>query len=140
MNINYCIKIKGYLNPVKFMNSLCNILIYKYGIDNCYIEANKTKLKFNILFEEEKEEKKDEEKKEEEKEGKKEEGKDLEDEIEKLKIDNNGDEEFNGLSLQVKLIKTSDEYIIQFVHKEGNRKDFLDKYVEISKLIENLMN
>ena len=140
MNINYCIKIKGYLNPVKFMNSLCNILIYKYGIDNCYIEANKTKLKFNILFEEEKEEKKEEEKKEEEKEGKKEEGKDLEDEIEKLKIDNNGDEEFNGLSLQVKLIKTSDEYIIQFVHKEGNRKDFLDKYVEISKLVENLMN
>ena len=93
-----------------------------------------------ILFEEEKKEEKKEEEKEEEKEGKKEEGKDLEDEIEKLKIDNNGDEEFNGLSLQVKLIKTSDEYIIQFVHKEGNRKDFLDKYVEISKLVENLMN
>ena len=52
INMDYSIKIKGYLNPNEFMNYLCDMLIQKFGNDNCYIEASKDKYKLTIIFEE----------------------------------------------------------------------------------------
>ena len=46
---NYYIDIENYLNPVKFMNSLCNKIIEDLGKNNCTIEENKEKkLKFEL--------------------------------------------------------------------------------------------
>ena len=51
MNINNCIKIQEHLDPSKFMNNLCYFIKDKYG-DDCLIDNNKNKLKFNLIFQE----------------------------------------------------------------------------------------
>jgi hypothetical protein len=132
--MNNYIQLKGNINPNIFMNNFCDVLINEFGNDNCYIEPDKTKLKFNIIFEEE-EDKNDEEEEE------------ITDEIkaalkklgmaEEIKEEA---EENNGLIIQIKLYQYSDGYILRFIQKEGDRKKFLDKFIEISKLIENLMS
>ena len=48
------IKIKGNLNPVKFMNSLVNKIKSKFE-QNCIIEEKKNKLKFKVYFDEDEE-------------------------------------------------------------------------------------
>ena len=132
INMINCIKIKGNLNPNIFMNNFCDILINEFGSDNCYIEPDKTKLKFNIIFEEEEENNEEEEITDE-----------IKEELKKLGIENEineEDEENNGLDIQIKLYQSSDGYILRFKQKEGNRKKFLDKFNEISKLIEDLIS
>ena len=119
MNMNHCIKIKGNLNSVNFMNQLCYMIDNKFG--TCFIEPSKEKLKFNAIFEEEKELK-------EVKEDVKEENKDEKEE----------DNSYNELVIQFKLYKSSDKHILRLIHKKGNRRDFLKKFVDISKLVKLL--
>ena len=128
LNMNYCIKIKGYLDPIEFMNSLCNEINKKYGKDNCFIEFDKNILKFSVTFE------KDEENyeiTEEEKE-----------ELKKLGIDYENmkdDDESNDLVIQVKLYKTPEIYALKFIHEKGNRNEFLDNFDIISDLVKKIL-
>ena len=111
-----CIKIKGYLEPNKFMNNLCNLIVSNYGVENCYIEASKKNLKFELIFEEE-DDNKDDDKKE-----------------------KNEDKIFNNLKMKIKLYKYSDGHLLNFIQVEGNRKDFLEKFIEIEKLVKIILN
>ena len=115
MNVDNYIKIKGYLNPVKFMNFLCEKLVSKFKDDNCYIKVERNKLEINIIFEEDEEEEEEEEEK------------------------NENIEESNDLSMQIKLYEEKDEHLLRFILKKGNRKNFLDKYNIISKLVEYII-
>ena len=114
MNVDNYIKIKGYLNPVKFMNFLCEKLVSKFKDDNCYIKVERNKLEINIIFEEDEEEEEEDEK-------------------------NENIEESNDLSMQIKLYEEKDEHLLRFILKKGNRKNFLDKYNIISKLVEYII-
>lgn len=114
MNIKNCIKIKGYLDANSFMNNLCNLIINNYGVDNCYLEPDKKNLKFEAIFE------KDE---------------DNENDKKKENDDNDEDKIVNELNMKIKLYKCSDGHILRFKQIKGNRKDFLDKFNEISKLV-----
>ena len=109
MNINNTIKIKGYLDPCYFMNSLCQYMMNKFGIDNCFLEADEEKFKIILTLEEGN----DEEMKE--------------------------DEEYIETTLEIKLYKYSDGHLLRFIQKEGNRKQFLDKFEIISKLVKDLV-
>ena len=113
MSMDNSIKIKGYLNPVKFMNFLCEKLVSKFKDDNCYIKVERNKLEINIIFEEDEEEEEDEK--------------------------NENIEESNDLSMQIKLYEEKDEHLLRFILKKGNRKNFLDKYNIISKLVEYII-
>ena len=144
MNMNHCITIKGNLNSVKFMNQLCYMIDNKF--ETCFIEPSKEKLKFNVTFEEE--EQKEEIKEEELKEVKEEVKEDVKEEKE-IKEENKEDEEkeeeekeivSNELIIQVKLYKSSDEHILRLIQKKGNRRDFLIKFADISKLAEIIIN
>jgi len=117
MNVNNSIKIKGYINPIRFMNFLCDKLIKKFGTESCYIETSKKKLELYITFEEE-EEKEEEETNEE-------------------KEDN---EQNNELIIQIKLYENNDEFILRFSLKKGDRKNFLDKFNIISGLVKNIIS
>ena len=118
MNVNNSIKINGYINPIRFMNFLCDKLIKKFGTESCYIETSKKKLELYITFEEE-EEKEEEEETNEEKE------------------DN---EQNNELIIQIKLYENNDEFILRFSLKKGDRKNFLDKFNIISGLVKNIIS
>ena len=60
LNINKSIKINGNVDEIVFMNNLANKIIEKYK-DNCYVEASKKNLKFEVEFDNEGEEEKEEE-------------------------------------------------------------------------------
>ena len=109
INLDNYIKIKGYINPNKFMNHLCSKIIKKFGEDCCLIEASKNKLKLFVMFEEEETDISDEE------------------------------EGFLELIFQIRLYKYSDGHILKFMQKDGNRKNFLDKVNIISELVENII-
>ena len=119
MNMNMCIKIKGYVEPIKFMNLLTHKISDKFG-DNCFIETGKERLKLNIIFEEEENEEVNNDG----------EGNNEEDEDE---------EESNEYGLMLQLYKSNDEYLLRFIQSEGERKQFLDKFEAISKLVEDIL-
>ena len=121
MNMNQCIKIKGFLNPAKFMNYLCHMINDKYGCKNCFIEPSEEKLKFIVTFEEQ----------EEVEEGDKKEA--------EIKEENDKEVEISELQIQFKLYKTPEGHILRLIQNEGNRRDFLEKFVDISKLVENII-
>ena len=129
INMKNTIKIKGYLQPVKFMDCLCYMIVNKF--DNCYIDPSHKILKFNIIFEEEEVNKDDDD--EEEEEDKKE---DIKEDI-KEEEDN---DDSNELTMQIKLYKYSGEYILRFIQKNGTRKNFLDKFKIISKLVKEIIS
>ena len=116
MNIKNCIKIKGYLDANNFMNNLCSLIINNYWVDNCYLEPDKKNLKFEAIFEKEE---------------------DNENDKKKENDDNDEDKIVNELNMKIKLYKCSDGHILRFKQIKGNRKDFLDKFNEISKLVKN---
>ena len=120
INMNYSIKINGYIDPNQFMNDLGNIIIQKFGIDNCFIESSKNKYKLTIIFEEEIE--KDEVN---------------EDPNEDIEIKDK--EESNEITMQIILYKDSEGYILKFVNKEGNRKIFLDIFNAIYKIVQDII-
>ena len=129
--MNNYIKINGDLKPVKFMNSLVNIITKKDN--NCCIEESKKKLKFNVIFEEEEEEEEEEIPKE------------LKEELSKLGIkendENENDEVFNKKDciIQVKMLESvNGGYILKFAKKEGGIEDYiknLKKVINFAKQI-----
>ena len=108
--IYYSIKINGYINPNEFMNNLYYMLIQKFGIDNCYIEASKYKYKLTIIFEEE---------------------------IEKDEMNESDEEEeeSNEIKMQIILYKIYEEYILKFENNSGNKMLFLDKFDVINNIM-----
>ena len=128
INMNNCIKIKNLLNPVHFMNSLCHKIIKEFGKDNCAFEIDEKKLKLNVIFEEEEE--------------KEEIPKGIKEELKKLGIneDMEDNERTIELIIQIKLYKYSDDYILRFIQEKGDRYYFLDKFEIISKLVKNIIS
>ena len=110
LNVNNCINIKGYLNPVYFMNILYKMISDNFG-DDCSLIPDDKKLKFRINITE-----------------------DTDDENE------NSDNEILKLSILVKLYKYSDEYILRCKQKEGNRGDFLEKFEKISEIVKKIIS
>ena len=124
MNMNNCIKIKGYINPNKFMNLLTHRLDEQFKY-HCFIEVGRERLRLDITFEEEEENEENEENNDNE-----ENNEDDEEEIE---------EENNELALKIQLYKINDEYLLSFIQRQGKRKQFLDKFEVISKIVEDIL-
>ena len=112
--MNYYIDIEGNLKPVNFMDSLFDKIVDKFKDDKyykCYIKADK-KLKLKLTFEQKENE--DEEDKDEN---------ELEDE----------------LKMEIILYKTPKGYLLRFIKEKMNKRDFIEKYVTISKLVKELV-
>ena len=105
---SFCIKIKGYVDPCKFMNHFCGKMIEEFKEENCFVEADKNKLKINVIFEEEEE---------------------RDEENETIKG--------NGITIKIKLYQSNDALLLKLFKVEGNTKDFFDKFVAISKIVKN---
>ena len=110
LNINNCINIKGYINPVNFMNELYKMISDNFG-DDCSLIPDNKKLKFVIKITE-----------------------DTVDENE------NSDNEILKLSILVKLYKYPDGHILRCKQKEGNRGDFLEKFEKISEIVKKIIS
>ena len=124
IKMDNCIKIKGYINPNKFLNLLVYKINKKFDMDDCLIQTSLDKPKFNLTFENNNEESDDEEDNE----------KENEDE------DEDDDEQGDEVIIQIKLYETSDGHLLRFIKKRGNRKDFLDKFLILSKLVEEIIS
>lgn len=127
LNMNNYIKLKGNIEPAKFMNTLGN-KIHNVFKNDCLIEANKEKLKFNIVFEGQQV---DEEIPE-----------DILAELKELGIDEdeepqeNENIKSNDTVIQLKLYQSfNGGYLLRFVKKGGETKDYLEKMQAISALI-----
>ena len=101
LNINNYIDIKGYLNPVNFMNILYEMISDNFG-DDCSLIPDNEKPKFMINI--------------------------------------NDDNAILKISILVKLYKYPDGLVLRCKQKEGNRKDFLDKFEKISELVEKIIS
>ena len=121
IKMDNCIKIKGYINPNKFLNSLVYKINKEFDMDNCLIQTSIDQPKFNLTFENNNDEMDDEEDNENE---------DDEDE----------DEEGDDIIVQIKLYQTSDGHLLRFIKKRGNRNDFLDKFIILSKLVKEIIS
>ena len=55
-------------------------------------------------------------------------------------ININDDNAILKLSILVKLYKYPDGHVLRCKQKEGNRKDFLDKFEKISELVEKIIS
>ena len=130
----YCVKIKGYINAVKFMNSLMNKIIKNLG-NGFYIKAVKDKLKIQITYEEEEE---NEEKIEQsnEFEGNKENQEGAEDqEIEEVEDENDR----NNFVMVLKLFESDkNEYLLSFDKRQGDLKGFYDTFLIIENIIKKM--
>ena len=131
-NMNNYIKITGNLNPTKFMNALANKIRNEYS-ENCTIEADERKLKFKAIFiskEEEEEEENEEDKK-------------IEEELDKLGIENIDDFEDTiekkDSVIQVKLLQSMNGgHLVKFSKKGGEIEDYhhnLKKIIDTIKQI-----
>ena len=165
-NYSDCIKINGNINPISLMNSIANKIQSKLE-DKCNIEASDENVEFKIIFEkneeegneEENEEEKEEEKKEEKEEGKDEEkeeegegenlceienDKDLEEELEKIRLKNGEDVddeiEMKESIIGVNLIKSDKgEYYLCFLKKGGEIEDYYKNLDQCRKIIKETL-
>ena len=126
--MNYLINIKGYVNPKKFLNYLCyKIANEEDGIINI---DTKGKAEFDVEFDKEEKEFIIPE--------------ELKAEFEKLKIkmDEKKEKKENdkkNLIIRIKLYQISEGYLLRFVKKQGEKGDFIDKFVAISNLVKELI-
>ena len=126
--MNYLINIKGYVNPKKFLNYLCyKIANEEDGIINI---DTKGKAEFDVEFDKEEKEFIIPE--------------ELKAEFEKLKIkmDEKKEKKENdkkNLIIRIKLYQISEGYLLRFVKKQGEKGDFIDKFVAISNLVKKLI-
>ena len=131
LNMDNYIKLKGTLTPAKFMNSLANKINKEYS-NECLIETNKEKLKFNVVFEENQTEEEIPE--------------DLAKELKELGIDEDEEENENNnikrndTIIQIKIFESlNGGYLLRFLRKGGEQKDYLDKIGKISALIKKMI-
>ena len=131
LNMENYIKLKGTLTPAKFMNSLANKINKEYN-NECLIETNKEKLKFNVVFEENQTEEEIPE--------------DLAKELKELGIDEDEEENENNnikrndTIIQIKIFESlNGGYLLRFLRKGGEQKDYLDKIGKISALIKKMI-
>ena len=118
--MDFYINIEGYLNPINFMNLLCDEIVKQLEKYDCYIEEDKNnKLEFELYFDKYEKDEEEEEKEEKEEEEKSEE---------------------NILSMQIILYETPKGFLLRFLRKKIDKRDFIEKYVIISKIVENLIN
>ena len=130
IGMNNYIKIKGKLNPAQFMNSLANKLENEFG-DNCNIDPAEKALKFDILFEEEKEEEEEI-------------PKELEEELAKLGLEdveeNDDDLLKKDCIIQVKLFESiNGGHLLRFVKKSGELEDYYKNLKKIMSLTKELL-
>ena len=130
LNMDNYIKLKGTLNPARFMNSLANRIKKEFKGD-CLINPNKDKLKFNIVFEEEQ---MDDEIPE-----------DMAQELKELGLDEDEEHENENIkgkntNIQIKIYESlNGGYLLRFVKKEGEINDYLDKFGKISAIIKKMI-
>ena len=125
------IKLSGDLTPAKFMNSLANKINKELPIGS-RIETYNKKLKFNVIFEENQEEEEIPE--------------DLAEEFKKLGIGDDGEDaenkniKRNDTIIQIKIFESfNGGYLLRFLRKGGEQKDYLDKMGEISALVKKII-
>ena len=94
--MSFCIKIKGCVDPCKFMNHFYGKMLEAFKDANCFLKADKKKLKLNVVFEEEEE-------------GEKE----------------NGSIKGNGISIKIKLYQSNDGLLLKLFKVDGSKKKFL---------------
>ena len=129
LNMDNYIKLKGTLIPGIFMNSLANKIEKELG--DCYIQANKDKLKFNVAFEEEQF---DDEIPAEYAEELKELGLDEEEEQENENIKG------KNTKIQIKLYESyNGGYLLIFVKKQGETDEYLEKLEKIYSLVKKMV-
>lgn len=135
LNMNNYIKINGNLKPNNFLNKIANTINSKFE-DKVSIDANKEKLKFNVTFENADEEEEDEN--ENEKDTK------LEEELDKLCLEEGNEECENEIErkqsvIQIKLFESMNGgYLLRFVKKGGEIEDYhknLNSIIEIIKTL-----
>ena len=127
--MNYCLYIKGILEPNDFMYMIYQKIIDEYP--NCLISnEDGDKPKFNVVF--------------------KGEGMfaNIKEQLKKLKIEKEEKEEEdddveekgkNELIIKIKLYKTKKGYLLRFVKKQGNKYDFIKKFEDIKKLVKEII-
>ena len=135
LNMNNYIKLTGNLNPSVFMNSLANKIIKEYKSENCKICPIQDKLKFNVIFNNEKSDVDDDI------------PENMKEEFKKLGIEENDniDENENILGLktviQIKMYESyNGGYLLRFVKKDGDLCDYLNKIEKIYSLIKENKN
>ena len=129
LNMDNYIKLKGTLIPGIFMNSLANKIEKEIG--DCYIQANKDKLKFNVAFEEEQfdDENPDE----------------LAEELKELGLDEEEEQENENIKgkntkIQIKLYESyNGGYLLRFVKKQGETGEYLEKLGKIYSLVKKMV-
>jgi serine/threonine protein kinase len=135
LNMNNYIKLTGNLNPSVFMNSLANKIIKEYKSENCKICPIQDKLKFNVIFNNEKSGVDDDI------------PENMKEEFKKLGIEENDniDENENILGLktviQIKMYESyNGGYLLRFVKKDGDLCDYLNRIEKIYSLIKENKN
>ena len=126
INMKNYIKLKGKINPIKFMNDMCNCL--KSSFEEIQIEPSEKNLNFICIFEKNEEENNEDIDEEDRK------------ELEKLNIEDNEEIEIEELKLKVKLLENSfGEYILKIDKKSGNLVDFYNYVKQIKEKIKLLI-
>ncbi len=108
--VNNFMKIKGYLNPAKFMNSLAEDMK-----ENFDIKASKDSLQFEASFSFEG----------------------------SFEIEENSVDILKGTKcvILISLVKSDeDEYIVQFLRKEGEIEDYYDLFLKIKEIIKKKLS
>ena len=118
LNMNNYLKINGNLDPTNFMNNLANKISSEFG-DKIKIDVNKEKAKFNVTFENQEEEE-GEQNEEEQK---------LEEELDKLGLEDIDEieEEIEKKEsvIQIKLFESvNGGYLVRFAKKGGEIEDY----------------
>ena len=131
LNMENYIKLKGTLTPTRFMNSLINNINKEFN-DECLVDASKNKLKFKVIFEENQVEEEIPE--------------DLAKELKELGIEEDEEEKDlknikgNETIIQIRIFESyNGGYLLRFLRKGGEQKDYLDKMGKISDLIKKMI-
>ena len=133
LNMNNYLKINGKLNPGQFMNIIANKIASEFG-DKIKINATKEKPKFNVTFENQEEEEEEEN----------EEQKKIEEELDKLGLEDIDEieEEIEKKEsvIQIKLFESiNGGYLVRFAKKGGEIEDYHKNLDSIIKIIKSVL-
>ena len=121
----YTIKIKGNIKPYKKMNSIGNQIIKAYN-NKCFIEASKTKLKFEIALPKDDDEEEDE---------------DEEQKMEEGDEDENDRNDRKECIMEIKMLLCgNDEYLLVFNKIQGDLEEFYEHFLIIKDVIKKMFS